>query len=88
MILDLTFIIHFVIIDFKLKTQWCKQIFNDSHSIVISLLTKCVEEFNKTFAKLIDNLYSMNELSSSNDAKSNLEYLNQFKQVIVYYSFD
>jgi hypothetical protein len=36
------------------ETQWCRQIFNDSHEIVLNLLTKCFEEFDVSFQKLLD----------------------------------
>lgn len=56
------------------ETQWCKQIFNDTHEIVINLLTKCFEEFNNNFQKLLDKFAAQ----PKNDEYF-LIYLNDFK---------
>lgn len=61
---------------FFFQIQWCKQIFHDSHAIVINLFTKIFEEFNKHFAKYLDEFRS--------NAKSDgyfLENLAQYKHV-------
>lgn len=60
----------------KIKIQWCKQIFNDSQVIVINLLTKSFEEFNKYFNKFVEDF-----MNNSKDTKLVLKYLNSFKQV-------
>lgn len=58
------------------EIQWCKQIFNDSQAIVINLLTKSFEEFNRIFSKCINEF-----LDNSENNGYFLEYLSQFKQV-------
>ena len=60
------------------ETQWCKQIFNDAHAIVTNLLTKCFEEFNKSFIILIDKF-----AAKPNSQEYFLDALNHFKQVIL-----
>ena len=57
------------------EAHWCKQIFADAHLIVVNLLTKTLEEFNKNFTRLLDTLLA--------DTRNydHIELLNQFKQV-------
>ena len=76
-----------------LKNSWCKQIFNDSHSIVINLMLKFFEEFNKNFAKLVaDHLFapqgSATTTSADNHAAVYLDYLSQYKQEIDQFTFN
>ncbi|CAF0719641.1 unnamed protein product [Brachionus calyciflorus] len=57
------------------EIQWCRQIFNDSHSIVINLLNKSFEEYNKNYEKYIQDL-SQNHKNAS----IFLQYLGRYKQ--------
>ncbi|RNA00345.1 conserved oligomeric Golgi complex subunit 7-like, partial [Brachionus plicatilis] len=57
------------------EIQWCKQIFNDSHSIVINTLNRSIEDFNKIYHTHLENM-----LNSCKDYGILLEYLEKYKQ--------
>lgn len=59
------------------ETQWCKQIFDDAHGIVMSLLIKCFEDFYKNFTKFVDQF-----LADQKNQPTSLECLNQLKQEV------